>query len=209
MVVRATPEKKEEKERVRLALLGAALRLSAAHGFASLGLREVSREAGIAPTSFYRHFADMGELGRALIEERVAELVARLVQCVAPDGDSDATTGALTSAMLTAVDDEPELLRFLLSERVGSFASLRNALRDELAKLSLTLCKASKARVEAREQDDEGLSPFAADAAVTLLLDGAARALDQAPAQRTALSEALAAAMARLIEPHSGARRRP
>ena len=34
----------------------------------SLSLREVAREAGIAPNSFYRHFKDIDELAIALIE---------------------------------------------------------------------------------------------------------------------------------------------
>src|ERR1700712_69266 len=77
MVLRAKPEKVEERERTRLALLRATLLLAAQHGFAGLGLREVARGAQIAPTSFYRHFADMEELGVALVEELVAPLLAR------------------------------------------------------------------------------------------------------------------------------------
>ena len=52
----------EQKERTRQAIINAAFsQLSAEKGFASLSLREVTREAGIAPTSFYHHFADMDE----------------------------------------------------------------------------------------------------------------------------------------------------
>ncbi|RMF19514.1 MAG: HTH-type transcriptional repressor FabR, partial [Gammaproteobacteria bacterium] len=60
----------EQKQRTRRALLDAALRqLGADKSFANLSLREVAREAGIAPTSFYRHFNDMEELGLALVDE--------------------------------------------------------------------------------------------------------------------------------------------
>lgn len=45
----------QQKERTRRSLIEAAFsQLSAERSFASLSLREVSREAGIAPTSFYR-----------------------------------------------------------------------------------------------------------------------------------------------------------
>ena len=44
--------------------------LSAERSFASLSLREVAREAGIAPTSFYRHFRDVDELGLTMVDER-------------------------------------------------------------------------------------------------------------------------------------------
>ncbi|MCK8282620.1 TetR family transcriptional regulator, partial [Erwinia amylovora] len=43
--------------------------LSAERSFASLSLREVSREAGIAPNSFYRHFRDVDELGLTMVDE--------------------------------------------------------------------------------------------------------------------------------------------
>jgi TetR/AcrR family transcriptional regulator, fatty acid biosynthesis regulator len=50
-------------------LLAAALRLIGPHrSVSSLSLREVAREAGIAPNSFYRQFRDMDELVVALID---------------------------------------------------------------------------------------------------------------------------------------------
>ena len=50
-------------------LLAAALRLLGPHrSVSSLSLREVTREAGIAPNSFYRQFRDMDELAVALID---------------------------------------------------------------------------------------------------------------------------------------------
>jgi AcrR family transcriptional regulator len=50
-------------------LLAAALRLIGPHrSVSSLGLREVAREAGIAPNSFYRQFRDIDELAVALID---------------------------------------------------------------------------------------------------------------------------------------------
>lgn len=50
--------------------MDAALRLmSTGRSYTSLGLREITREAGVVPTSFYRHFRDLDELGLALVEE--------------------------------------------------------------------------------------------------------------------------------------------
>ena len=60
----------QQKERTRRAIIDAAIgQLGESKSFASLSLREVSREAGIAPTSFYRHFKDMEELGLTLVDE--------------------------------------------------------------------------------------------------------------------------------------------
>lgn len=50
-------------------LIAAALKLVGPHrSLSTLSLREVTREAGIAPNSFYRQFRDMDELAVALID---------------------------------------------------------------------------------------------------------------------------------------------
>ena len=46
----------------------AAAELASGRSFDTLSLREIAKLAGIAPTSFYRHFHDMEGLGLALIE---------------------------------------------------------------------------------------------------------------------------------------------
>jgi len=56
-------------------VIAAALKLIGPHrSVSSLSLREVSREAGIAPNSFYRQFRDMDELAVALIEKAGSSL---------------------------------------------------------------------------------------------------------------------------------------
>jgi AcrR family transcriptional regulator len=65
-----TPETRQDrKQRTREELLRAALRLLEGQSFSSLSLREVTREAGVVPTAFYRHFDTMEDLGLALIDE--------------------------------------------------------------------------------------------------------------------------------------------
>ena len=60
----------QQKKKTRRSLVEAAFsQLSAERSFASLSLREVAREAGIAPTSFYRHFRDVDELGLTMVDE--------------------------------------------------------------------------------------------------------------------------------------------
>ena len=50
-------------------IIAAALRLlGPSRSVSTLSLREVAREAGIAPNSFYRHFRDLDELIVALID---------------------------------------------------------------------------------------------------------------------------------------------
>ncbi len=72
---RAVVTRAERKQRTRNHLLEAALRLmNEGRSFTSLGLREITRAAGVVPTSFYRHFQDVDELGLALVEETGATL---------------------------------------------------------------------------------------------------------------------------------------
>lgn len=56
-------------------LMNAALELAATtRSLASLGLREVARQAGLNPNTFYRHFKDFDELGVAMLDELGDEL---------------------------------------------------------------------------------------------------------------------------------------
>ncbi|MGS7457649.1 TetR family transcriptional regulator, partial [Mycobacterium tuberculosis] len=65
----------ERKQQTRHALMEAALAMVAAgRSFPSLSLREVTRDAGVVPASFYRHFRDMDELGLALVDDTCQQL---------------------------------------------------------------------------------------------------------------------------------------
>jgi AcrR family transcriptional regulator len=69
--------RKKQKAETRQKLMDAtAAELAAGRSFDTLSLREIAKLAGIAPTSFYRHFHDMGSLGFALIEEHGEKLLA-------------------------------------------------------------------------------------------------------------------------------------
>ena len=173
MVLRAKPEKVEERERTRRALLQATLQLAAQHGFAGLGLREVSRGAQIAPTSFYRHFADMEELGIALVDELVAPLLSHwLAQIQAALRARAEPVAALLAHGAEVRRADRDLLRFLLAERVGAMRTCRVALRRELTKVAEGLCEALSARTA------HAVSPDVAEAAITLLLEGLSLALE-------------------------------
>src|ERR1044072_7701980 len=75
----ATPlTRAEQKERTRIALLDAALRLLEHRSFGSLCLREVTREAGGVPTAFPRQFASREELVLALIDASFGPLRGRI-----------------------------------------------------------------------------------------------------------------------------------
>lgn len=59
----------------RQRLIDAALRLAAStRSLPALGLREVARQAGLNPNTFYRHFRDFDDLGLAVIEQLAGTL---------------------------------------------------------------------------------------------------------------------------------------
>ncbi|HUE92353.1 TetR family transcriptional regulator [Pseudomonas sp.] len=67
-------EKTTEAPGKRL-LLDAALRLtSTSRSLSNLGLRELAREAGLNPNTFYRHFKDVDDLGLTVIRQISAQL---------------------------------------------------------------------------------------------------------------------------------------
>ena len=90
----------EQKQQTRRTLLDAALRLSAERGFSSLSLRAVTHAAGIAPTSFYRHFQNLDDLGLALVDE-VGMSLRRLVRR-ARRRTQAAATGSVASLPILA-----------------------------------------------------------------------------------------------------------
>jgi AcrR family transcriptional regulator len=202
MVLRASLEKKEEKIKVRVALMRAAVRLAAAHGFAGLGLREVAREAGIAPTSFYRHFADMEELGMALIRELAGRALRELGERALAVPNASVLP-AIAQAMFGAIAQDPELMRFVIAERTGASPSFRALLRGELAVLARTLYSAWSGETTAASSPP----PTAAESAVSLLIDAAAAALDEPEARRAALEEPLVWSMTALLSAAPGSRR--
>ncbi len=56
-------------------LMEAALRLGSRNrSLSSLGLRELAREAGLNPNTFYRHFKDVDDLGLAIIRNIATQL---------------------------------------------------------------------------------------------------------------------------------------
>src|SRR5262245_25526104 len=184
MVQRLKPDKREEKDRIRDELQRAALRLGAVHGFASLGLREVAREAEIAPTSFYRHFEDMEALGLSLVRDRVDPLVREWSEALARvNAGTDEEPVELLDAVFGSVDRAPELARFLVAERVGSSSVLRAALRDALRLLQEPLCAGLAISKRSRALLD------AADLVALMVVDAAAQLLDSTSEARPALRQ--------------------
>ncbi len=114
-------------------LLDAALRLIGPHrSVSTLSLREVAREAGIAPNSFYRHFRDIDELAVALIDlsgQSLRKIVGEARQRLSnPQG----VVRASVEAFMHQVRAEDRLLHVLLREGTVGSSAFKRAVDNQL-----------------------------------------------------------------------------
>lgn len=177
----------EQKLITRRTLMDAALgQLSADRGFGSLSLREVAREAGIAPTSFYRHFADLDELGLVLVDEggvALRQLMRQARKRIARDGSAISTS---VETFMEYLGNNANVFRLMLRERTGGSKPFRTAIKAEIDHFVTEL--ADDLRRFAEEQH-KPLSDarVVAEAMVTLVFNQGAEALDATPKEREEL----------------------
>jgi AcrR family transcriptional regulator len=126
--------KTDQKEETRRKLIDAALALSAQKGFSSLSLREVSKEAGITPAAFYRHFHDMEELGLVLIDE-VGLSLRQFLRDTRKKSDREGTAiRTLIEAFINYIIENSNHFRLLQGEKQGASPAFRKALFTELGR---------------------------------------------------------------------------
>ncbi|MDD3765301.1 MAG: HTH-type transcriptional repressor FabR [Nevskiales bacterium] len=114
-------------------IIAAALKLVGPHrSVSTLSLREVAREAGIAPNSFYRHFHDIDELAIALID-----LAGRSLRQIIGSARQRATTerSVVRSSVETFMEQlgaDERLLHMLLREGTVGSDAFKQAVEREL-----------------------------------------------------------------------------
>ncbi|WP_299009396.1 HTH-type transcriptional repressor FabR [uncultured Shewanella sp.] len=177
-----------QKEKTRRALVDAAFnQLSAERSFSSLSLREVAREANIAPTSFYRHFKDMNELGLTMVDEGGLTLrqMMRKGRQRAEEGGSVIRISVDT--FMEVLESNPNVFRILLHERSGTSAPFRGAVAREIEHFISELTHYT----ESTTQRDPVLARVQAESLVTLVFNAGAAALDMKRAERKKLADQL------------------
>nr|WP_225622554.1 HTH-type transcriptional repressor FabR [Musicola keenii] len=179
----------QQKERTRRSLIEAAFsQLSAERSFASLSLREVAREAGIAPTSFYRHFRDVDELGLTMVDESglmLRQLMRQARQRIAKSGGSVIKTSVAT--FMEFIGNNPNAFRLLLRERSGTSAAFRAAVAREIQHFIAELAD----YLEVENHIPRSFAEAQAEAMVTIVFSAGAEALDVGLEQRRQLEERL------------------
>ncbi|MEU6070848.1 MULTISPECIES: TetR family transcriptional regulator [Streptomyces] len=125
-----------QKQKTRQALLDAALGLLEGQSLSSLGLREVTRAVGVAPTAFYRHFRSTADLGVALVDEALGSLHPMVRTTVSTAGDSDERIIRAIRLIARHVETHPAHVRFIARERHGGVQPVREAIRAQLTRFA-------------------------------------------------------------------------
>jgi AcrR family transcriptional regulator len=180
--------RREGKELTRQALVRAALKLLSRNSFDSISLREVTREAGITPTAFYRHFDDMEELGLVLVEESFGSL-RQMVRTARADPNlyHDAIRRSV-AAVVQHVSDHQGHMRFIARERYGGVRRLRRAINRELQLFTdeLSIDLAAFPFIGEWPMDDRRMF---ADLIVETMVSISAELLDANPGEEDAIAE--------------------
>ena len=129
---------RERGQATRQALMEAALlRIEAGESFEQLSLRSLTRAARVVPTTFYRHFASMDDLGLALVDDSFRTLRSMLRQA-RETGTPEHIIPESVEILVQYVRDHRQ--HFALVTRAYSAGStLRHAVKTELRLLSSEL----------------------------------------------------------------------
>ena len=180
----------EKKLATRRAIVDAALKLSAERGYSSLSLRSVARSAGVAPTSFYRHFNDMDDLGLTLVDE-VGMSLRQLIREARRQVQHSGERGVIRSSIETFLDftqGNENLFRLLLGEGSGSTPEFRLAIAKEIQRFTNDLADDLTREAEALDRPIADVH-HAAEAMVTVAFNLGVSAIDLPQQDRRAVIE--------------------
>lgn len=154
MTIRAQQKLQTRKTIIKSAFEG----LGADRSYGSLSLREVARVAGIAPTSFYRHFKDMDDLGVALVNESQLALKELMSKKVLVRESENLIKGSI-DVFLSVLKTYPQEFRFLIGESSGNSKSIRDAIKKVMLNFTTEYAQFLDQEIERRGKsiDQPGL----------------------------------------------------
>ncbi|HDL4282645.1 TPA: HTH-type transcriptional repressor FabR [Mannheimia haemolytica] len=176
-----------QKEKTRRALVEAAFnQLISEKNFSNLSLREVAREAGVAPTSFYRHFKDMDELGLAMVDESGLLLRQLMRQARKRIANGGSVVVVSVETFFELIADRPNVFQLLLRESSGTSQAFRTAASREIQHFVAELADyiMSKDNHSNRE-----LAYIQSEGLVTLVFTAGSHALDMNNQEREKLKQ--------------------
>ena len=148
-----TISRRQQKAETRQKLMDAAAgELASGRSFDTLSLREVAKIAGIAPTSFYRHFHDMEGLGLALLEEHGSTLQGLMQRVREQASEGKSLIRVSVETLFDYIDRHQGMSRMLLQESMSAQPEFRGAAEKLLANLAGDL-----AEYLVREAEERGV----------------------------------------------------
>ncbi len=176
-----------QKEKTRRALVDAAFnQLTAEKSFSNLSLREVAREAGIAPTSFYRHFKDMDELGLAMVDESGLILRQLMRQARKRLEKGGSVVVISVDTFFEFIEERPNMFRLLLRESSGTSQAFRTAASREIQHFVAELAEYIQLK---DKQITRELAYIQSEGLVTLVFTAGSHALDMNTQEREKLKQ--------------------
>ncbi len=122
----------ERKEQTRRSILDAALDLLKDTSLRALSLRQVTREVGIVPTAFYRHFDSIEALGLDLVDDSFTSLRSMLRQVRAGVPEFADLIDDSLAVLVKDIEAHPTHYGFIARERVAGPATVRDKIQHEI-----------------------------------------------------------------------------
>jgi AcrR family transcriptional regulator len=170
-------------------VIAAALKLLGPNrSISALSLREVAREAGIAPNSFYRHFRDMDELAIALIGlagESLRQVIREARLRISTGGE---VVRPSVEAFMEQLESDEKLLHILLRESSVGSKAFKQAVDHELRHFEDEL-RDDLIRLSQLEWPMAYQPALVAKAITRLVFAMGASAMDQPPEQRRQITD--------------------
>ena len=170
-------------------LFDAALKLIGPQkSISSLSLREVTREAGIAPNSFYRHFKDIDELAITLIDQAGIRLREIFTQARLKARQGESIIRSSVEVFIAQLDADEGNLSLLLREAYTGSASYKQAVEKQLDFFEQEL-QEDLIRLEQANQHKLQYPELVAKAITQLVFSMGARVIDMSAEQRQEIAE--------------------
>lgn len=178
--------RQEQKLRTRRSIIEAAFSLlDEQRSLSSISLREVARAAGIAPTSFYRHFKDIDELGLTLVDEAGLALRQLMRQARVRIASGGGVINISVDTFMEFITANNNIFRLLLREHTGTSMAFRAAVLREIKHFNVELTDYTIFTTGL----PYNIANLQAEAMVKLVFSAGAEALDASDEQRANVAE--------------------
>jgi AcrR family transcriptional regulator len=178
--------RQEQKLRTRRSIIEAAFSLlDEQRSMSSISLREVARAAGIAPTSFYRHFKDIDELGLTLVDEAGLALRQLMRQARVRIASGGGVINTSVDTFMEFITANNNVFRLLLREHTGTSMAFRAAVLREIKHFNVELTDYTISSTGL----PYNIANLQAEAMVKLVFSAGAEALDASDEQKANVAE--------------------